>query len=117
MSHLVVRDLSVVLDRRAVLSGVGLEVRDGGWLAVIGANGAGKSTLLRALAGVLPFGGEALVDDTPLRRLRPRERARLLAYAPQSPALPADMTVFDYALLGRTPYIPTWAARAVTTAR
>ncbi|GAA4186136.1 ABC transporter ATP-binding protein [Streptosporangium oxazolinicum] len=106
MSHLVVRDLSVVLDRRAVLSGVGLDVRDGGWLAVIGANGAGKSTLLRALAGVLPFGGEALVDDTPLRRLGPRERARLLAYAPQSPALPADMTVFDYALLGRTPYIP-----------
>ncbi|MGJ6968022.1 ABC transporter ATP-binding protein [Streptosporangium sp. G11] len=106
MSHLVVRDLSVVLDRRAVLSGVGLDVRDGDWLAVIGANGAGKSTLLRALAGVLPFGGEVLVDDTPLRRLRPRERARLLAYAPQSPALPVDMTVFDYALLGRTPYIP-----------
>jgi iron complex transport system ATP-binding protein len=106
VSHLVVRDLSVVLDRRGVLSGVGLDVRDGDWLAVIGANGAGKSTLLRALAGVLPFGGEVLVDDTPLRRLKPRERARLLAYAPQSPALPVDMTVFDYALLGRTPYIP-----------
>ncbi|MFF5107992.1 ABC transporter ATP-binding protein [Streptosporangium sp. NPDC000509] len=106
MSHLVVRDLSVVLDRRPVLSGVGLDVRTGGWLAVIGANGAGKSTLLRALAGVLPFEGEALVDDMPLRRLKARERAGLLAYAPQSPALPADMTVFDYALLGRTPYIP-----------
>ncbi|MET8049552.1 ABC transporter ATP-binding protein [Streptosporangium sp. NPDC005286] len=106
MSRLAVSDLSVVLDRRTVLSGVGLDVRDGGWLAVIGANGAGKSTLLRALAGVLPCEGEVLVDDVPIRRLRPRDRARLLAYAPQSPALPVDMTVFDYALLGRTPYIP-----------
>ncbi|WP_433376546.1 ABC transporter ATP-binding protein [Streptosporangium sp. CA-115845] len=106
MSRLTVNDLSVVLDRRTVLSGVGLDVRNGGWLAVIGANGAGKSTLLRALAGVLPCEGEVLVDDVPIRRLRPRGRARLLAYAPQSPALPVDMTVFDYALLGRTPYIP-----------
>ncbi|GAA2915048.1 ABC transporter ATP-binding protein [Streptosporangium fragile] len=105
-SRLRVRDLSVVLDRRTVLSGVRLDVRAGGWLAVIGANGAGKSTLLRAVAGVLPYSGEVLVDGAPVRRLRPRERARLIAYAPQSPALPADMTVFDYALLGRTPYIP-----------
>jgi len=106
VSRLAVNDLSVELEGRTILSGVGLDVRDGGWLAVIGANGAGKSTLLRALAGVLPHEGEVLVDDAPVRRLRPRERARLLAYAPQSPALPVDMTVFDYALLGRTPYIP-----------
>ncbi|WP_326637930.1 ABC transporter ATP-binding protein [Streptosporangium sp. NBC_01755] len=106
MSRLAVSDLSVLLDRRTILSGVGLDVQGGGWLAVIGANGAGKSTLLRALAGVLPCEGEVLVDDAPIRRLRHRDRARLLAYAPQSPALPVDMTVFDYALLGRTPYIP-----------
>lgn len=106
VSHVRVRDLAVVLETRTVLSGVGFEVRGGDWLAVIGANGAGKSTLLRALAGVLPCSGEVLIDDTPVRRLRARDRARLLAYAPQAPALPVDMTVFDYALLGRTPYIP-----------
>ncbi|GAB2490010.1 hypothetical protein GCM10027187_66140 [Streptosporangium sandarakinum] len=101
-----VRDLEVVLETRTVLSGVGLRVRLGGWLAVIGANGAGKSTLLKAVAGMLPHSGEVLIDGTPVRALKPRERARLLAYAPQAPALPGDMTVFDYALLGRTPYIP-----------
>ncbi|MBB2911999.1 iron complex transport system ATP-binding protein [Streptosporangium becharense] len=101
-----VTGLSVVLDRRTVLSDVGFDVRAGGWLAVVGANGAGKSTLLRAVAGVLPHAGEVLVDGAQVRRLSPRRRARLIAYAPQSPALPADMTVFDYALLGRTPYIP-----------
>ncbi|GIH94483.1 ABC transporter ATP-binding protein [Planobispora siamensis] len=106
MSDIRAHDLSVVLDSRTVLSGVGMQVRGGDWLAVIGANGAGKSTLLKAVAGVLPYSGEVLIDGTSVRRLRPRERARLLAYAPQAPALPADMTVFDYALLGRTPYIP-----------
>ncbi|MFF0306181.1 ABC transporter ATP-binding protein [Streptosporangium sp. NPDC004379] len=101
-----VRDLGVVLETRTVLSGVGLRIRRGGWLAVIGANGAGKSTLLKAMAGVLPHSGEVLIDGAPVRSLKARERARLLAYAPQTPALPGDMTVFDYALLGRTPYIP-----------
>ncbi|MEV7009429.1 ABC transporter ATP-binding protein [Streptosporangium sp. NPDC051022] len=105
MSRVEVRDLTVVRGTRTVLSGVGLAVGGGDWLAVIGANGAGKSTLLKALAGVLPYSGEVLVDGTPVRALKPRERARLLAYAPQSPVLPADMTVFDYTLLGRTPYI------------
>lgn len=100
------RDLSVVREARTVLSGVGFEVRGGDWLAVIGANGAGKSTLLKALAGVLPHAGEVLLDGVPARLLGRRERARLVAYAPQAPALPAGMTVFGYALLGRTPYIP-----------
>ncbi|MCG5212111.1 ABC transporter ATP-binding protein [Streptosporangium sp. KLBMP 9127] len=105
MSALSAKGLSVALDEREVLSDVGLEVGAGGWLSVIGPNGAGKSTLLRALAGLLGSRGEILVDGVPAARLKPRERARLMAYAPQTPALPPDMTVFDYALLGRTPYI------------
>ena len=35
----------------------------------------------------------------------PRRRAALVAYVPQSPLIPADMTGFDYVLLGRNPYI------------
>ena len=34
-----------------------------------------------------------------------RERARSVAYVPQSPELPPDMSAFDYTLLGRTPHI------------
>jgi iron complex transport system ATP-binding protein len=100
------RNLSVTLGGREVLAGVDLTLDAGGWLAVLGPNGAGKSTLLRALAGVLPCGGEVLLNGRPVRRLRSRERARLVAYAPQEPALPPDMTVADYVMLGRTPYIP-----------
>ncbi|MEV0229262.1 ABC transporter ATP-binding protein [Nonomuraea sp. NPDC050786] len=98
--------LSVRLGDREVVSDVSLEVRAGEWLAVIGPNGAGKSTLLKAVMGLVAHRGEVILDSRPSARLKPRERARLLAYAPQAPALPPDMTVFDYALLGRTPYIP-----------
>jgi iron complex transport system ATP-binding protein len=101
-----VRDLDVALDGRPVLSGVSFSVEPGAWLAVIGPNGAGKSTLLRAVLALVPSCGEVLLGGTPVRALRPRQRARLAAYAPQSPMLPPDMTVQDYALLGRAPYIP-----------
>ncbi|NUR83832.1 MAG: ABC transporter ATP-binding protein [Nonomuraea sp.] len=103
---IVTRALSVRLGDRDVLTGVDLHVRRGEWLAVIGPNGAGKSTLLKTVMGaVAPRHGDVVIDDRPAAGLKPRERARLLAYAPQTPALPPDMTVFDYALLGRTPYI------------
>ncbi|WP_043632053.1 ABC transporter ATP-binding protein [Nonomuraea candida] len=100
------RGLSVRLGEREVLTGVDLEVPRGSWVAVIGPNGAGKSTLLKALMGLVAHRGEVAFGSRPAGALKPRERARLVAYAPQTPALPRDMTVFDYALLGRTPYIP-----------
>ncbi|MEV4169074.1 ABC transporter ATP-binding protein [Nonomuraea sp. NPDC049709] len=100
------RGLSVRLGEREVLTGVDLEARRGEWVAVIGPNGAGKSTLLKAVMGLVAHRGEVVLGSRPAGALKPRERARLVAYAPQTPALPPDMTVFDYALLGRTPYIP-----------
>ncbi|NUP66821.1 MAG: ABC transporter ATP-binding protein [Nonomuraea sp.] len=104
---IVTRALSVRLGDRDVLTGVDLHARRGEWLAIIGPNGAGKSTLLKTVMGTVPpRHGDVVIDDRPAAGLKPRERARLLAYAPQTPALPPDMTVFDYALLGRTPYIP-----------
>ncbi|OLT26926.1 ABC transporter [Actinomadura sp. CNU-125] len=100
------RGLGVELGGRPVLGGVSLDVPAGSWTAVIGPNGAGKSTLLRSILGLLPAEGEVLVAGEDLRALKPRRRARVVAYAPQTPNLPAGMTVFDYTLLGRSPYIP-----------
>jgi iron complex transport system ATP-binding protein len=37
--------------------------------------------------------------------LKRRERARLVATVPQNPIVPPGMSVLDYVLLGRTPYI------------
>ena len=91
-----------------VLAGVDLTVRAGEWLVVVGPNGAGKTTLLRALAGVIPAGGEIGLGETRLSEMRRREVAARVAVVPQTPTVPDGVTVFDYVLLGRTPYIPYW---------
>ncbi|ROO88823.1 iron complex transport system ATP-binding protein [Actinocorallia herbida] len=102
-----VAGLSVDRDGRRVLDGVSLTVGKGAWVAVVGPNGAGKSTLLQAVAGLLPYSGRvALAGRTAFRG---RERARTIAYAPQNPVLPEDLTVFDYTLLGRAPHLGYFA--------
>ena len=87
------------------VAGVSAEVRRGEWVGLIGANGAGKTTLLRAVVQLVPSEGRTLVDGTPVDRLSRRELARLVAYVPQKPELPVEMTVADYILLGRSPHI------------
>jgi iron complex transport system ATP-binding protein len=92
------------------LRAVSCAIASGGWLALIGPNGSGKTTLLRAIAGLIPYRGTISLDGPAvgagsLRTLRPRERARLIAYVPQTPTLPPDMKVTDYVLLGRTPHL------------
>ncbi len=80
-------------------------VRPGEWLCLIGPNGAGKSSLLRSAAGLVEHTGEVLVGDSALRVHSTRRRASLIAHIPQSPSWPEGMTVFEYVLLGRNPYV------------
>jgi iron complex transport system ATP-binding protein len=88
-----------------VVDGVSVTVPAGRWLAVIGPNGAGKSTLLKAVAGLVARTGRVWLDELDIGSLSHRQRARAIGYAPQSPELPAALTVTDYVLLGRTPYL------------
>jgi iron complex transport system ATP-binding protein len=99
-----VAGLGVTLGGNRVLDGVDLVLDSGSWLAVVGPNGAGKSTLLRALTGLVRHDGTVALDGRPAGALRPRDRARLVGYAPQTPVLPAALSVTEYVLLGRTPY-------------
>ncbi|HSZ40556.1 MAG TPA: ABC transporter ATP-binding protein [Trebonia sp.] len=105
MTALAVRDLTVALDGSPVVREVSFVTPGGGWLALIGPNGSGKSTLIRASASLVPYQGAILFGDRDLRSLGTRERARLIAYVPQEPLLPPDLTVTEYVLLGRTPHI------------
>ncbi|MEV7229007.1 ABC transporter ATP-binding protein [Polymorphospora sp. 2-325] len=97
--------LCVDLSGNRIVDHVDLTVHAGEWVTVIGPNGAGKSTLLRAVGGLLPATGAISLFGTPAGALRRRDRARIVATVVQMPAVPPGMTVFDYTLLGRTPYI------------
>ena len=87
------------------LAGITERAAPGEWLGVIGPNGAGKTTLLQAVARQVRHDGAVEVCGQPTSGLSPKKLARLVAYVPQRPLLPPDMTVSDYVLLGRTPHI------------
>ncbi len=53
-----VKDLTVDLDGRSILSGLSFELHEQEMLAIIGPNGAGKTVLLRTLLHMLPYQGE-----------------------------------------------------------
>jgi zinc/manganese transport system ATP-binding protein len=63
------RGAAVRLGRRTIWSGVDVAVRDGEFVAVLGANGSGKSTLLKTVLGALPLAaGEVSVLGAPAGR-------------------------------------------------
>jgi iron complex transport system ATP-binding protein len=105
MSSVDLESVSVTLDGTPILHGVSASLAAGEWVTLIGPNGAGKSTLLRAIAGIAPYGGSIRIGGDSADILGRREVARRLALVPQSPVLPAEMTVSSYVLLGRTPYV------------
>ena len=105
MTALALERVTVELGGRNVVGGVSFEVGHGEWVALIGPNGAGKTTLLRAVAGLVPHEGFIALDREPVGRLGRRELARRVAVVPQVPLMPGGMSVREYVLLGRTPYV------------
>ncbi|MFF7372117.1 ABC transporter ATP-binding protein [Streptomyces tricolor] len=87
------RDLRVAFGRRgqgaAALDGVGLRVRPGSALGIVGASGSGKTTLVRAIVGLQRVGSGSLsLDGTPLStglRGRTREQRRRIQLVTQNP--------------------------------
>ena len=99
------KGVSVKLGGARVVHEISATIARGEWVGLIGPNGAGKTTILRALAGLVPFAGDVVLDERPLASGTRREAARRVALVPQSPLMPAELTVAEYVLLGRTPHI------------
>jgi len=104
--------VTVTYGRAEVVHDVSACVGEGEWVGLIGPNGAGKTSLLRAVGGLVPFTGSILVDGHAVTGSHRRELARRLALVPQNPRTPSELTVAEYVLLGRTPYIGYLASEA-----
>ncbi|MCA0368480.1 MAG: ABC transporter ATP-binding protein [Proteobacteria bacterium] len=90
--NLTVEALTVRYGDRTILRDLSLQPLHAGHVtSLVGPNGAGKSTLLRAVAGLLPATGQVRLGDGVLSGLSVAERARHVAYMPQT--LPQDVAL------------------------
>jgi iron complex transport system ATP-binding protein len=74
--------------------------------ALIGPNGSGKSTALQALAGLIkPSEGRADIEGVAVASMSRKAIAKRLAFLPQQPAAPDEMTIAQLVRQGRFPHV------------
>ncbi|AXE63735.1 hypothetical protein BBF93_05505 [Hyphomonas sp. CACIAM 19H1] len=98
--------LSVTLNGRDVARDVSFWLTNGEMATLVGPNGAGKSSVLKALAGVVPCQGEVRISSAPADKLSVRERAKHLAWLPQTRPVAWNLRVEDVVALGRFAQAP-----------
>ena len=102
MTELIADSLTLRVKTAVLVDGASFALRPGELVCLLGPNGAGKTSLIRASLGLeKPTEGRTTLNGADTIRLRPRERARSVAYLPQIRPLAWPNTVFDVVALGR----------------
>ena len=77
--------------------------------SLIGPNGCGKSTVLKVVTGnLVPTAGTVEVEGKAPRAYASTDLARLMAFLPQTPEAPGDMSVEELVYCGRFPHRKWW---------
>lgn len=101
-----IRELSFRYGRERVLERVSFTIPTG-VTALLGPNGAGKTTLLRLILGILqPHAGTVSLAGKPLQSYSRRQLSQMIGFVPQNEQITFDLSVREYVLLGRAPYVP-----------
>jgi iron complex transport system ATP-binding protein len=103
--QLEVKNLTCGYHGKAVVRDVNLNAKDGELWCVLGANGIGKTTLFKTMLGILPpLDGSVCFDGRDIREIPYKERAKNIAYVPQSHVPPFSFSVEEVIAMGRNPY-------------
>ncbi|UVO26448.1 ABC transporter ATP-binding protein [Bradyrhizobium arachidis] len=98
-----VADLDVYYGTSQILFGVGLSVRQGETMALLGRNGAGKSTTMKAIMGLAPpRRGTVSLRGEVISGWKPHHIARAgLGFVPEDRQIFPEHTVEDNLIIGR----------------
>ena len=97
MSTLVAEDIKKSYSKRAILTGVNLQIDKGEVVGLLGPNGAGKTTCFYIVVGLVkPDGGRILLDGRDITQHPMHARARLgVGYLPQEASVFRKLSVQD----------------------
>jgi ABC-type cobalamin/Fe3+-siderophores transport system ATPase subunit len=104
MTQLVVKQLSVKAFSGNILNDISAFF-SGGLHYIVGLNGSGKSTFLKCLNQSIDFEGDILIDNVSVRQISTKELAKKIAFVPQHLALNFPISVAEFVLSGRFPYL------------
>lgn len=99
-ARIAVSGLEAFYRESQVLHGVGLEIRRGELVSLLGNNGAGKTTTLRSIMGLVARRGSIRVGGVETVAMMPEQIARLgIGYVPEERGIFASLTVEENLLL------------------
>ena len=105
MTLLEAHDLSYSAEASPLVQSANLSLTPGTLTALVGPNGAGKTTFLRLIMGLLKADrGHTAIEGCDIASLSTIERARKIAYLPQTRPLAWPQPVRDLVALGRFAY-------------
>lgn len=93
---------------RMILKDISFRFRSGEIVSILGPNGAGKTTFLNCLANLVPLDkGEIFIDERNIKKIPPREVAKVIGYVPQIIVPSFDFSVLEYVVTGCAPHMGT----------
>ena len=95
---------SFKIDKKEILKGISLALKEDENLTILGSNGAGKSTLAKLLCGLIKSKKSIMVEDTFIESLKDNSRSYLINYIPPKLSIyDSYINVYDFLALSEHP--------------
>jgi iron complex transport system ATP-binding protein len=112
MSFFEAKNISFSYPKKTVLQDVNISIPKDSIVSLLGANGAGKSTLMKILLGLLsPSQGRIILQGKDLQEYSVKQRAKYIAYVPQSTKIAFSFSALEIVLMGRISF-ESWYKKA-----
>ena len=97
-----VKNISFGYDKNLIIENISLNLEKGKFISLIGPNGSGKSTLLKTILHInRPHSGKTIIEGKNLKDYKNKERAKKVAFLPQSPEIHEEISVKELVKMGR----------------